>query len=160
MDSKGGEVAPIVPRKDIAESVAYLSAIAPIAKTGDPSGIRDLLRDDSRSDLRDAGDLSDKDFQLYNSWIGPSTTPIVVVLATLELEKDLGVSRFRKLAKRLRDASNQNLVPDDGWPLADIVPEVKAIAAVKRAKSVLEDLMKEPTPEGMHNTPIRNRIRN
>ena len=160
MDSKGGETALLHPREKLAKEVAYLSAIAPIAKTGDPSQIRNLLHDpdNSKSRLTSAGDLSQKDHQLFNSFNGPTTTPIVVTLAALELEKALGVSRFRKLSKRLRDASNQNLVPDAGWPLTDIVPETKAIAAVKRAKAVLADLMQDPIPEGRKHLPAYKQV--
>ena len=160
MDSKGGETALLHPREKLAKEVAYLSAIAPIAKTGDPSEIRDLLRDpdNSKSRLTTAGDLSLKDHQLFNSFNGATTTPIVTTLACLELEKDLGVSRFRKLSKRLRDASNQNLVPDTGWPLTDIVPEVKVLAALKRAKALLADLMAEATPKDQKHLPAYKQV--
>jgi hypothetical protein len=153
MDGKGGETALLLPDDPKTErQIAALSALAPIAKAGSVEAIIKLVKDGTESELRAAGDLSDKDVSLAKGYDGGGTLPMQVVIGALELEKALGVSRFRSLSKRLRDASNQGLVfmdgtgadGDRGWPLTDIVPEAKAQAAHRRAKDALSAVLAPP----------------
>lgn len=144
MDGKGGETALLTEPQSIAEQVAQLQSTAPVSKLCDPEKIVATFRGKSDVSIREAGDLSDKDLQLANDFLGPALLPAVVCLGAHHLESKLGVSRFRKLSKRLRDASNQSLVPDSGWPLEDIVPKDKALSALRAAKDDIDRMTDVP----------------
>ncbi|MBT8169669.1 hypothetical protein [Falsiruegeria litorea] len=132
---------------EFSKRVASLSALAPISKLADPEAIYATVQNGSHAEHQRAGDLSAKDLQLSGEFSHSGTLPAQIVLATFHLEKALGVSRFRKLAKSLRDASNQHLLPDQGWPLEDVVPQAFAASALRQAKKTLKATL-DPAPVG------------
>ncbi|WP_159089218.1 hypothetical protein [Tateyamaria sp. Alg231-49] len=149
MDAKGGEAAIVFGDHvdDYAKQIASLVAVGPLAKLADQHEIVKVMQKGTDREIQKAGDLSGKDMQLFAEYTKSDTLPCAVVLGVYHLEQKLGVSRFRKLAKALRDASNQSLVPDRGWPLEDIVPQAVAASAARKAKATLAGIM-NPAPAG------------
>ncbi|SIS72347.1 hypothetical protein SAMN05421759_102643 [Roseivivax lentus] len=147
IDGKGGEVAVLTSKSKLSHEVAHLSSAAPVSKAGDFVAIHRAFMSMGEDSIKSLGDLSDKDVQLHESWLGPNTTPVLIAFGALVLEQKLGISRFRKLSKRLRDSSNQGLVPEDGWPLEDIVQKAMAVSAYKKAKAELQQILSPTPPE-------------
>jgi hypothetical protein len=139
-----GEAAVVFEPHASAKIVAGLGALAPIAQLDDADEILALFKEGDDAKLQKAGNLSQKDMELATSLRDVGTLPLLVVLATMHLKRNLGLGRFRKLAKMLRDASNQNLQGENGWRLETVVPRAAARKAIADAKADITRMIGEP----------------
>lgn len=122
---------------ELSQQVAALAAVGPAAKSDDAL---DMLQRKAWDAIVEAGDLSRADVELIarSALPDPSLAAAHAVAGVQALQARLGLSGFYKLAKSLRDASNQAF---NTWRLDELVPQSAARSAVREAAERLDDLL-------------------
>ncbi len=114
--------------------VAQLGSFGPIAAAG-PDIVK-LMRSGDSHAIKAAGSLSDRDEELAAAWAGAPLLPAVVVLATHELEKRLGIAKFERLVKTVKDLVAEHAA--EGLMVSDLVPLTVVQEAVAEARQTLD----------------------
>lgn len=127
---------------ELSQQIAALAAVGPAAKSADAL---DLLRRKAWDAIIEAGGLSRADVELIakSNLPDPSLACAHVVAGVQALEQRLGFAGFYKLAKSLRDASNQGFF---SWKLSELVPQGAAAAAVREAAERLDKALHPDDP--------------
>ncbi|WP_170789703.1 hypothetical protein [Ruegeria lacuscaerulensis] len=123
------------------DQLIQLCAFGPIARVGVKEATR-LMRKGDTAALTEAGDLSDTDVEIAESWAGPPLAPARVVIGTALLEAHKGRELFRNFAHKLRGAvlvCAQNAQP---LYLGDVVPWAVSNEFHDRAKDYLAQQLK------------------
>jgi hypothetical protein len=121
---------------DLSQRVAALLALGPCIEHADPAG---LIRAKDYDTL--TAPLSDADRELLAKTSDNSLAHAKVILAAKELQDTLGIGRWHRWCKTLRNCCNQG---QSDWKLSELVPQNQAIKAVKAATEAIEDIMDPP----------------
>ncbi|MBE9638276.1 hypothetical protein [Salipiger mangrovisoli] len=134
---KVGDVLASTADFEVSRRIAALCAIGPAAAVKDAV---QYLRNDEFGALAEKAGLSPADVVLVRSMPGANADVRLAknVLAVQHMEDQLGVSRFQRLAKALRDGFNQGILE---WRLCDLVPQEVAQRACTAAADALAEVM-------------------
>lgn len=132
-----GDVENNPPNMELSQQVMGLAALGPAAPM---PGVVEAIKAQDFLSIAKGARLSDADLELLNHAKGhdASVKMARVLLGVGALEVRLGVVKFQRLSKLLRDGCNQGV---HEWPLSELVPQAIAQDALERAAAKLSELM-------------------